>query len=157
MNGIDTPMADVFTKEKRSKVMSSIRARGNKDTEIALIRLFRSGGITGWRRHMPLLGKPDFTFRKARVVVFIDGCFWHGCPQHGTRPKSNKSYWHPKLLRNQRRDRAVKRALAARGWRVLRFWEHELKQPEKLILRIADAISDVSLDLGARLKSNTPR
>lgn len=72
-------MADIFTKAKRSEIMSQIRGSGNKGTELALAKLFRKHGITGWQRNQPLFGKPDFTFRRQRVVVFVDGCFWHGC------------------------------------------------------------------------------
>jgi DNA mismatch endonuclease (patch repair protein) len=73
-------MADVFSKAKRSEVMSRIRPRGNKGTELALMAFFRAHGHTGWRRGRPLFGKPDFVFRKNKVALFVDGCFWHGCP-----------------------------------------------------------------------------
>ena len=71
-------------------------------------------------------------FRKERVVIFVDGCFWHGCPKHGTTPLNNRAFWFKKLTRNKDRDRLVTRALRQDGWRVLRIWEHELtrrKQP----------------------------
>jgi len=80
-------MADVFSKTKRSAVMAAIRSRGNKDTEMKLAAITRTHGITGWRRHLPLPGRPDFAFRKERVAVFVDGCFWHGCPLHGHKPR----------------------------------------------------------------------
>jgi DNA mismatch endonuclease, patch repair protein len=70
-------MGDVFTKQKRSAVMSRIRGAGNRDTELRLITLFRANGITGWRRRHLLVGKPDFVFRREKMVVFVDGCFWH--------------------------------------------------------------------------------
>ena len=73
-------MPDVFTKAKRSEVMSRIRGTGNKDTELALIILFRLHRIKGWRRHQPVFGKPDFVFPAVKVAVFVDGCFWHCCP-----------------------------------------------------------------------------
>ena len=121
-------MPDVFTKAKRSQVMSRIRGRGNKETELALAKLLRAACITGWRRHTSLLGRPDFTFRKERVVVFVDGCFWHGCPKHSNMPASNRAFWTKKLTGNKERDRLVTRALRQRGWRVLRVWEHDLKR-----------------------------
>ena len=68
-------MADIWTKRKRSEVMSLIRGKGNKETEQVLCKLLRSEGITGWRRHLPLPGKPDFAFPKQRVAVIVDGCF----------------------------------------------------------------------------------
>jgi len=131
-------MSDVFTKSKRSLVMSCIRGHGNKDTELALIRLFRLQGITGWRRHRPLLGKPDFVFPKLRLAVFVDGCFWHGCPLHSTKPKNNAAFWDKKLAANKVRDRNVTGILRKEGWRVLRIWEHELtrKNEPRLIRRI---------------------
>jgi DNA mismatch endonuclease (patch repair protein) len=119
-------VADIYTKAKRSEVMSRIRGRGNKGTEVALVKVFRANGITGWRRHYPIAGKPDFAFPKLKVAVFVDGCFWHGCPKHATRPKGNSAFWSEKLDANKARDRKVNRELRAKGWRVLRIWEHEL-------------------------------
>ncbi|RME92823.1 MAG: very short patch repair endonuclease [Verrucomicrobia bacterium] len=119
-------MADVFTKEKRSEVMSRIRGSGNKDTELALIAVFRRHGITGWRRNQPVYGKPDFVFPRLRVAVFVDGCFWHGCPQHCKQPSNNREFWAKKLEANKKRDRLVNRTLRSRGWKVVRIWEHEL-------------------------------
>ena len=103
-------MADVFTKKKRSQVMAAIRSRGNKDTEVKLAAILRASGITGWRRHQALPGRPDFAFRRERLAIFVDGCFWHGCPKHGRKPTSNRTYWLPKLRRNRERDAAAKRA-----------------------------------------------
>jgi DNA mismatch endonuclease, patch repair protein len=83
-------MPDVFTKKKRSQVMALIRSRGNRDTEIKLASLFRAARITGWRRHQPLPGRPDFIFRRERLAIFVDGCFWHGCRWHCCMPKSRR-------------------------------------------------------------------
>ncbi len=116
-------MADVFTPAKRSAVMALIRSRGNRATELRLIALMREQGITGWRRGAPLPGKPDFIFRAEKVAVFVDGCFWHGCPRHATKPVMRAAWWAAKLARNAQRDRAVSRALRASGWTVLRIWE----------------------------------
>jgi len=118
-------MPDVFTKAKRSEVMSLIRSRGNRDTELRLIALMREHGITGWRRNAALFGKPDFVFRAAKLAVFVDGCFWHGCPKpkHAPLPKNRAEWWAAKLSRNKARDRSVTRALRKEGWRVLRVWE----------------------------------
>lgn len=119
---------DVFTKAKRSEVMSKIRSKGNKATEVALAKLFRAHGITGWRRHYPITGRPDFAFPKQKVAVFVDGCFWHGCPKHGTQPKGNSAFWTAKLETNKRRDRKVNRLLRSSDWQVLRIWEHDLSK-----------------------------
>ena len=133
-------MADVFDFQKRSAVMAAIRSRGNRDTELKLAAIFRAVGITGWRRHQALPGRPDFVFRRERLVVFVDGCFWHGCPLHGRNPDSNRAYWLPKLLRNKARDRAVARALRQRGWTVLRLWEHDLKNARRAAVRCRRAL-----------------
>ena len=124
-------MPDVFTKAKRSEVMSRIRGRGNKDTELALAKLLRAHHVSGWRRNQRVFGKPDFIFHKLKLAIFVDGCFWHGCPKHGTQPKGNAAFWRRKISRNQSRDRLVTRTLRARGWRVLRIWEHELHRAIK--------------------------
>jgi DNA mismatch endonuclease (patch repair protein) len=130
-------MADIFTKAKRSEVMSRIRGRGNKDTELALLRLLRQNHVTGWRRNQSVFGKPDFVFPKPRLAVFVDGCFWHGCPKHSTKPQSNRSFWRNKLARNRSRDSIVTRTLLLQGWKVLRVWEHDLaKRPKWCVSRI---------------------
>jgi DNA mismatch endonuclease (patch repair protein) len=123
-------MADVFSKRKRSQVMAAIRSKGNKNTELKLISIFRAYKITGWRRNQNLPGKPDFVFRKRRVAIFVDGCFWHGCPRHCRMPQAHRKYWQGKIARNMERDREVKRYLARQGWRVLRLWEHALRSSE---------------------------
>ena len=135
-------MADVFTKAKRSAVMALIRSRGNKATELRMIALFRAHGITGWRRGVPLFGKPDFVFRATKIAVFVDGCFWHGCPRHGTMPAGNRAFWKAKLARNAARDRKVTRTLRKAGWRVLRVWECALanKRSARTGTRIARAL-----------------
>ena len=119
-------MADIWTKTKRSEVMARIRGRGNRSTEGRLAALFRAHGFTGWRRQRPLPGRPDFVFPARRLAVFVDGCFWHGCPRHGTMPKENRRFWQAKITRNQERDREVGAELRRLGWKVLRVWEHEL-------------------------------
>ena len=107
--------------------MSCIRGRGNRDTEQALARLFRQNGITGWRRHLPVFGRPDFAFPKQKLAIFVDGCFWHRCPRHSNIPVNNREFWRRKLEGNVQRDRLVTRTLKLRGWRVIRLWEHQLK------------------------------
>jgi DNA mismatch endonuclease (patch repair protein) len=155
-------MPDIFTQKKRSEVMSRIRGTGNKGTELRLIRIFRANGITGWRRGRSLalravgarleaLGsktrstgrvKPDFVFPELKVAVFVDGCFWHGCPNHGTKPKTRASFWLAKITGNRARDRRVNRALRGRGWTVVRVWEHELRRRDetKLIRRLCPCL-----------------
>ena len=97
-------MSDVFTKAKRSEVMARIRGHGNRDTELALAKFFRAHRITGWRRNQSVFGKPDFVFPRFKLAVFVDGCFWHGCPKHATKPKNNAAFWRKKFAANKSRD-----------------------------------------------------
>lgn len=130
--------------------MSRIRGQGNKDTELVLAKLFRKHNISGWRRHQKIIGKPDFIFRKAKLAVFVDGCFWHCCPRHGTKPKSNRTFWLKKLYRNQSRDRQVNRTLRKMGWRVIRLWECALhQQPERCLARVHRALASFAVQLRA--------
>jgi DNA mismatch endonuclease (patch repair protein) len=131
-------MVDVFTRKKRSEVMSRIRGSENRDTELRLISIFRRYRVTGWRRRTPIFGKPDFVFPKEKLAVFVDGCFWHGCPKpkHSGLPKSNVEFWTRKFANNVARDRLVTQRLKKAGWRVLRVWECDLvPQREKRIIR----------------------
>lgn len=157
-------MADVFSKRKRSEVMSRIRGRGNKDTELALAKILRAHRITGWRRNQSVFGKPDFVFQKIKLAIFVDGCFWHGCPKHcnpmkwlkkssmpanhppsprGRLRRTGRAFWQRKLSANKLRDRKVTRTLRRAGWRVLRIWEHELgrKPQARLMHRIRRALA----------------
>lgn len=83
---------DTFSRQKRSWIMAQVKSSGNRSTEAGLAAVMRERRITGWRRKYPLYGKPDFVFPKNRVVVFVDGCFWHGHPQKCRMPKANRAY-----------------------------------------------------------------
>ena len=123
--------------------MKRVRGFGNKSTEETLARLFRKAGINGWRRHVRLPGKPDFAFTKQMLAVFVDGCFWHGCPKCYTRPKTNQEFWDKKRQENTARDSRVTRELRERGWKVVRIWEHSLKKsPTTCLKRIRCAPAD---------------
>ncbi|MEX1140633.1 MAG: very short patch repair endonuclease [Bacteroidota bacterium] len=136
-------MVDVFSKKKRSDVMSRIRGRDNKETEGVVLNLLRRNRINGWRRHSPIFGKPDFVFYKKRVALFVDGCFWHSCPQHSNTPANNRSFWLRKFETNRNRDRLVTKTLRSIGWRVLRIWEHELthKNQPRVVSKIGRALN----------------
>lgn len=129
---------DTVSAKKRSEIMRGVKGRGNKDTELVLVRLLRQSKITGWRRSQRIFGKPDFIFPKRKLALFVDACFWHGCSMHCRMPKGNRAYWNQKIAGNIKRDRHVTRRLLSRGWHVLRIWEHELakKQEKKLLNRI---------------------
>jgi DNA mismatch endonuclease, patch repair protein len=142
-------MPEVLSKKQRSQVMAAVRSKGNKATELKLISILRMNRITGWRRNQRLPGKPDFVFRKERLVVFVDGCFWHSCTKHGEVPATNKYYWRTKLSRNKVRDRRVVIILKKLNWRVLRLWEHDLKNPNQVATRIR-----LILQAGKRTKAS---
>jgi DNA mismatch endonuclease, patch repair protein len=133
-------MPDVFSRKKRSQVMAAIRSRGNKDTELKLAVILRAHGVKGWRRNQRVPGHPDFVFRRERVAVFVDGCFWHGCPRHGHLPHTNQDYWRPKIMRNAARDRCTNRLLRKAGWRVLRIWAHSLRMSDVVVRRITSQL-----------------
>lgn len=137
-------MADIWSKKKRSEVMALIRSKGNKVTELGLASLFRSAGISGWRRNQKVFGKPDFVFRKHHLAVFVDGCFWHGCPRCYRGPDSNRKYWNAKILRNRQRDREVARALRKAGWRLIRVWECALAERPAACTRKIQAALDAA-------------
>jgi DNA mismatch endonuclease (patch repair protein) len=123
-------MPDHLNRLQRSQNMSRIRSKGNKTTEAALLRYLRMHRITGWRRHQPLPGTPDFAFAAQRLAVFVDGCFWHNCPRCQTIPSNNHQYWREKFRRNRLRDRRANRQLHRIGWSVFRIWEHCLISPQ---------------------------
>ncbi|MDH5131841.1 MULTISPECIES: very short patch repair endonuclease [unclassified Microbacterium] len=121
----------------------TMQANRRRDTspELAVRKLLHAAGLryrVDYRVVPELRARADLAFTRARIAVFVDGCFWHSCPEHGTRPKSNADYWIPKLARNVQRDRATDAALESLGWLVLRFWEHE--DAVSAADRIADAV-----------------
>ncbi len=129
-------MTDTFTKEKRSQIMRQVKSSRNKSTEIKLIDFFKTHSIKGWRRNCKLFGKPDFVFIKTKIVIFVDGCFWHGHNCRNTKPKDNKEYWDAKIGNNIQRDKLVTENLIEKGWFVIRLWECELKNYEILKKKI---------------------
>ena len=111
--------------------MKASKPKGNKSTEQALIQLFRKIGIKGWRRNYRIAGAfPDFVFPKLKIVVFADGCFWHGHDCRTLRPKTNRKYWDEKIEKNQERDNTIKERIESKGWNVFRIWECEIKKGE---------------------------
>ena len=112
--------------------MSGVRSSRNQSTEWKLRSVLIRAGLKGWRvTASELPGNPDFIFPNARLAIFVDGCFWHGCHRCYRRPKSNRKYWDSKIIRNRKRDRQVSRELRRKGWRVLRIWEHNLHSATK--------------------------
>jgi len=123
---------DTFSRQKRSWIMAQVKSDGNRSTENRLADILRAHSITGWRRQYPLYGKPDFTFPKARVAVFVDGCFWHRHPMKYRMPRMHRAYWEKKITRNVARDRHVTRALQEKGWKVVRIWEDAVQKASTL-------------------------
>ncbi|MFF8530528.1 very short patch repair endonuclease [Streptomyces sp. NPDC015532] len=119
----------------------SRQASKNTNAELAVRRLLHAAGLR-YRVEYPVPGmarrRIDVAFTRARVAVLIDGCFWHGCPEHATRPKANAEWWREKLDRNMARDRETTEHLVAQKWVVLRFWEHET--PEEVTARVAATV-----------------
>lgn len=116
--------------------------RGNRrrDTSLELVvrRALHAAGFRYRVDYPPIAGlrsRADIVFTRLRIAVYLDGCFWHRCPQHGTTPRANADYWVPKLARNQERDAAATKVLTEAGWIVLRFWEHE--EPASVVDHIA--------------------
>ncbi len=128
--------------------MSSVRGKHNRTTELVLRMAFVRMGISGWVLHSDLPGCPDFFFPNKKLAVFVDGCFWHGCPKCGHVPRQNKPYWAAKLQRNRQRDVLTSERLRVAGIKVLRFWEHELKKGS-----VATCVARVRFVL----KGHTPR
>lgn len=150
MSGCEANSVDKFSRNKRSEIMGKVRSRGNATTELAALRILRLGAITGWRRHLPILGRPDFTFPKNRIVLFIDGCFWHGCPRCYQAPKSSAAFWRRKLSKNQKRDKEVSNRLRRCGWRVVRVWECQLKSPAYLLRQLKKTISKYPIEIATQ-------
>lgn len=128
-------MADKFTAEKRSEIMSKVRGENTKP-EIKVRKLLHSMGYRFRLHRCDLPGKPDIVMPKYRAVVFVNGCFWHGCPTcRRARPKTNEDYWNRKLDRNIQRDQENYRKLKEAGWRVIIVWECETKDKNIASLR----------------------
>lgn len=123
---------DIMTPAQRKRCMSRIRG---KDTgpELFLRKALWKAGFR-YRLYSKLPGKPDLIFKGRHVAVFVDGCFWHGCPKHATQPKGNEAFWKRKLGGNIERDKINTQVLEAHGWRVLRFWEHQVMSEIDIVI-----------------------
>ena len=130
-------MVDKFSKEKRSKIMSAIHSKDTKP-ELALRRALWAQGLR-YRIHYGK-EKIDIAFPSRKVAVFVDGCFWHGCPMHSHIPKSNRNYWIPKLDKNKERAILKNDRLRNLGWKVLHFWEHETNDLKSIVEKIKQSL-----------------
>ncbi|MFI6130272.1 very short patch repair endonuclease [Micromonospora sp. NPDC051141] len=127
-NSDGTPVPPMAASSSRVSEQMSRLPRKNTTPEMALRRLLFAAGFR-YRVHERVPGMPrrtmDISFPRARIAVFVDGCFWHGCPEHGMTPKANREWWRQKLDENRRRDAETSAHLSSLGWAVLRFWSHE--------------------------------
>jgi DNA mismatch endonuclease (patch repair protein) len=120
----------------RSAIMRAVKSKGGRSTEAKLRAALVSHGIRGWRINADELpSKPDFVFEKELLAIFVDGCFWHGCPKCYRRPRSNRSYWDAKVTKNLERDRRQRRTLRKLGWTVIQIWEHDFKVSSSVALK----------------------
>lgn len=135
---------DSLDRQQRSERMRLVRSQGNRSTEARMRAMLVRAGIRGWRLHgKDVPGCPDFVFDQCRLVVFVDGCFWHGCPIcKRPLPSNRRTYWRHKIEYNQERAAAVGAALQSLGYSVIRIWEHQLRMPQRrlVIPRIFRAI-----------------
>lgn len=139
-------MTDNLSKEQRSRLMGRVRHRGT-DLELTLRKaLWAAGYRYRLKNKYKLPGSPDIIFPRAKTAVFVDGCFWHGCPDHGTMSKTNTVFWMAKIHRNKERDAEVDAKLIALGWHPIRIWEHEIKE------MLAETVKRVSSLLDELLK-----
>ncbi|MEW2179061.1 very short patch repair endonuclease [Streptomyces sp. NPDC005406] len=148
-NAWQAPQGSWASSAVRRRNMQAIRSRDTKP-ELLIRRLLHAQGLRYRVAARPLTDlrrTADIVFRPAKVAVFIDGCYWHGCPDHYVPPKTNSHYWSAKVLRNLTRDRDTDTRLREAGWTVLRFWEHESAD---------DCALTITAALG-RIRGNPPR
>lgn len=120
-------MADTVSKVKRREIMQSVRSKDSK-IEIAFRKALWQAGHRYRKNVNNYFGKPDIVLKKYRTVIFVDSCFWHGCKEHCRMPGTRKDYWTNKIERNRRRDMEVNRYYHNMDWKVVRIWEHEIKE-----------------------------
>lgn len=134
-------MTDSLDPAARSALMARIRGRHTRPERVLRSLLWAAGLRYRLHARTPV-GRPDVVFVGARVAVFVDGCFWHGCPDHYVRPRSRVDYWAGRLAENVARDRRQTRALADAGWAVIRLWEHEVfTHPDAVVARVEAAVT----------------
>lgn len=135
-------MADIMSKEDRSRNMKSIRAQSKLENSVSR-ELWKRGHR--FRKNVrSLYGTPDIAIKKYKIVIFIDSCFWHHCPIHGKIPKSNREFWTKKLMRNKMRDEEVNVYYKEKGWHIKRVWEHEIREDfDKVVDELSDFIHEI--------------
>ena len=133
-------LPDKFSQETRSRIMSSIRGKNTKP-ETKIRKLVWSLGKRYRIHDRTVFGTPDMTNKSKKVAVFIDGCFWHGCPRCYSEPKTNSEFWRSKIARNRDRRKTVRKNLRRDGWTVMEFWEHSVRtKPVPIAIKIFEKI-----------------
>ena len=127
-------MSDNLTPEDRKKTMRAVKGKGTK-LEQRFFSTLAGMRISGWKKNVSeIIGKPDVVFPNQKIAIFIDGCFWHGCPICQRKlPKTNRKYWKQKIKRNISQAKSVNKELLQNDWKVFRIWEHEMKDPRAMI------------------------
>ncbi|MFA6027642.1 MAG: very short patch repair endonuclease [Patescibacteria group bacterium] len=130
-------MTDIFSKKKRSEIMAKVRYKDSA-IEIAFRKALWHKGYKYRKNSTKYFGKPDLVLAKHKTVIFIDSCFWHGCPKHYSLPTTRKKFWRKKLLRNRERDREVNKYYKRKHWHLIRIWEHSIiNNLDKIIKKTA--------------------
>ncbi|MCY8516674.1 very short patch repair endonuclease [Bacillus atrophaeus] len=130
---------DNVSKEKRSNTMKAVKSKNTKIEKVVCKKIWRRG-IRFRKNVKDLKGKPDIAIKKYKIVIFIDSCFWHGCPLHGRIPKSNVEFWNNKIKHNIERDKSINQYYTRKGWNILRIWEHDLNK--KKVSQTIDKIEE---------------
>lgn len=134
-------MTDTFSEEARRRIMSSIRSKDTKP-EMSVRRMLWARGLRYRVHSRKILGTPDISNRRRRLAVFVDGCFWHGCPACYREPRTNTAFWREKIRRNRARREAVRAGLEAQGFRVVEIWEHEAYDTDTVVGRVWAALGE---------------
>jgi DNA mismatch endonuclease (patch repair protein) len=147
-------MGDNLKPEDRRRTMQAVKGKGTR-LERRLFSMLAGMGLKGWNKNASdIVGKPDVVFVSEQVAIFVDGCFWHGCPFcRRTLPKTNREYWARKIKRNSELAKTHNRRLRKEGWTVIRVWEHEVRQSantEKIKAKILQALGNKGLTSGRR-------
>jgi DNA mismatch endonuclease (patch repair protein) len=130
---------DIYSKKKRSKIMGSIKGRDNL-LELKFEKILKDAGLKFKRNAEELPGKPDVVFKNKKIIIFVDGCFWHGCKKHFSLPKSNQWFWKNKIEGNINRDKSINKFYKNMGWRILRIWQHDMTRKSNKIAKILSVI-----------------
>lgn len=138
-------MSDNLKPDDRKRTMQAVKSKGTK-LEKRLFAMLSGMGISGWKRNESnIIGKPDIAFSVQKIAIFVDGCFWHGCPYcHRKLPKTNYEYWERKIKRNIELAEIYNDLLSRKGWKVIRVWEHEVRDKAQLKLRLKELKSEIT-------------